>query len=51
VFGQRFQHGRYDAGQKADYLRANVELALERPELAPDVEAFLREIVQRRGLA
>ncbi len=51
VFGQRFQHGRYDAGQKADYLRANVELALERPELAPEVEAFLREIVARRGLA
>jgi UTP--glucose-1-phosphate uridylyltransferase len=50
VFGQRFQHGRYDAGQKADYLRANIELALDRPELAPDVEALLRDLVTRRGL-
>jgi UTP--glucose-1-phosphate uridylyltransferase len=51
VFGQRFQHGRYDAGQKSDFLRANIELALDRPELAPDVEAVLRDVVARRGLA
>ena len=51
IFGQRFEHGRYDAGQKADYLRANLELALDRPDLAPDVEAVVRDVVRRRGLA
>jgi len=50
VLGRRFTHGRYDAGQKADYLRANIELALDRPDLAPDVEPMLREVVRRRGL-
>jgi UTP--glucose-1-phosphate uridylyltransferase len=51
VYGQRFTTGRYDVGQKIDFLRANIELALDRPDLAPQVEALLREIVQRRGLA
>jgi UTP--glucose-1-phosphate uridylyltransferase len=50
VLGRRFTQGRYDAGQKADYLRANIELALDRPDLAADAEAMLRELVRRRGL-
>jgi UTP--glucose-1-phosphate uridylyltransferase len=50
VFGRRFSEGRYDAGQKADYLRANIELALDRPDLAPEVEPMLRDLVRRRGL-
>jgi UTP--glucose-1-phosphate uridylyltransferase len=50
VFGRRFSEGRYDAGQKADYLRANIELALDRPDLAPDVEPMLRDLVRRRRL-
>lgn len=50
VYGQRLTHGRYDVGQKVDFLRANVELALDRPDLGPQVEAFLREIMERRGL-
>jgi UTP--glucose-1-phosphate uridylyltransferase len=50
VLGRRFTHGRYDAGMKVDYLRANVELALDRPDLAPDVEEMIVEVVRRRGL-
>jgi len=50
VYGLRFREGRYDAGMKFDYLRANLELALERPELAPELEQLLVEIVHRRGL-
>ena len=42
--------GRYDVGQKIDFLRANVELALDRDDLGPQFAAFLRELVQRRGL-
>jgi len=50
VLGRRFTHGRYDAGMKVDYLRANLELALDRPDLADDVEAMIAEVVRRRGL-
>ena len=30
VFGRVFTHGRYDIGQKLDFLRATVELAVDR---------------------
>ncbi len=50
VYGRRFVHGRYDIGQKIDFLRANLELALERPDLGPELERMLAELVRRRGL-
>jgi UTP--glucose-1-phosphate uridylyltransferase len=50
VLGRRFVHGRYDAGMKVDFLRANLELALDRPDLAADVEAMLLDVVRKRGL-
>src|SRR5262245_18921308 len=50
VLGRRFVHGRYDAGMKVDFLRANIELALDRPDLSADVEAMLRDVVRKRGL-
>ena len=50
VLGRRFVHGRYDAGMKVDFLRANLELALDRSDLAHDVEAMLLEVVRKRGL-
>lgn len=50
VYGQRFVHGRYDIGQKIDFLRANVELALERPDLGPELGRFLAKLVEQRGL-
>ena len=51
VYGFVFESGRYDIGKKIDYLRATVELALDRDDLAPEFAAFLRDVVQRRGLA
>ena len=50
VYGQRLHFGRYDVGQKVDFLRANIELALDRPDLGPQVEEFLREIMRRRNI-
>jgi UTP--glucose-1-phosphate uridylyltransferase len=41
VFTYEFEGRRYDAGNKLDYLRANVELALEDPVLGPEVRRFL----------
>jgi UTP--glucose-1-phosphate uridylyltransferase len=50
VYGYTFEHGRYDIGKKLDYLRATVELAIERDDLGPDFRDFLADLVQRKKL-
>jgi UTP--glucose-1-phosphate uridylyltransferase len=50
VLALRCESGRYDIGHKLDFLRANIELALDRPDLGPELSEFLRELVQRRGI-
>jgi UTP--glucose-1-phosphate uridylyltransferase len=50
VFAYVCEGGRFDIGQKLDFLRANVELALDRPDLGPEFADILRDIMQRRGL-
>jgi len=50
VYGQVFTEGRYDIGQKVDFLRANIELALDRDDLGPDTERFLLDTLRRRGI-
>jgi UTP--glucose-1-phosphate uridylyltransferase len=42
VLGLPFSEGRYDAGNKLDYLRATVELALARDDLGPPFRAWLQ---------
>ena len=41
--------GRYDVGQKLDFLRANIELALDRADLGPQLRERCAERVHRRG--
>ena len=48
VFGRVFTHGRYDIGQKLDFLRANIEIALDRPDLGPGLADYLRTLVRER---
>ncbi len=50
IYGHVFEKGRYDIGDKLDYLRAMVELAIERDDLGPDFRAFLADLVQRKKL-
>jgi len=50
VYGHTFVDGRYDVGDKLDYLRATVELALARPDLGPDFRAWLATYVNERGI-
>jgi UTP--glucose-1-phosphate uridylyltransferase len=50
VFGYSFESGRYDIGKKIDFLRATVELALDRPDLGDEFKAFLADLVQRRKI-
>jgi UTP--glucose-1-phosphate uridylyltransferase len=51
VYGHVFSDGRFDIGKKLDYLRATVELALDRDDLGPEFAEFLAEVVTRRGIA
>jgi UTP--glucose-1-phosphate uridylyltransferase len=51
VLGYVFSEGRFDIGKKLDYLRATVELALERDDLGPEFREFLIDLVRREGLA
>jgi UTP--glucose-1-phosphate uridylyltransferase len=45
VYGVLFRGRRYDTGDRLDYLRTVVRLAVERPDLGPEFTAWLREYV------
>ncbi|MHB8669825.1 MAG: UTP--glucose-1-phosphate uridylyltransferase GalU [Acidimicrobiales bacterium] len=50
ILAHRFEVGRYDIGNKLDYIRASLELALERDDLSADVRALLVDLVRRKKL-
>ena len=50
IYGYVFETGRYDVGDKLDYLRATVETAIDREDLGPQFRAFLADLVQRKKL-
>jgi UTP--glucose-1-phosphate uridylyltransferase len=45
VFGFTFEEGRFDVGNKIDFLKATVHFALEREDLSADFRAFLETVV------
>ena len=45
VYGYVFTDGRYDIGNKLDFLRATVEFALAREDLGPAFREYLQELV------
>jgi len=44
VYGYEFEGIRYDAGTTMGWLKASVELALERPDLAPEFRQYLKTL-------
>jgi UTP--glucose-1-phosphate uridylyltransferase len=50
VYGYPFSEGRFDTGNKLDYLRANIELAARRDDLGPGLRAFIAEFARREHL-
>ncbi len=44
VFAYEFEGARFDAGTTMGWLKATIELALERPELGPELRAHLRSL-------
>ena len=56
VYGVVFRGRRYDTGDRLDYLKAVVQIAVDRPDLGPDFRTWLGEFsqtlsTQRPGLA
>jgi UTP--glucose-1-phosphate uridylyltransferase len=50
VYGAIVTTGRHDVGKVLDFLKATVELALARDDLAPAFGEFLGDVVRRRDL-
>jgi UTP--glucose-1-phosphate uridylyltransferase len=50
MFAYIFEGVRYDIGKKLDYLRATVELAVDRDDIGPEFRAILADLVQRKKL-
>jgi UTP--glucose-1-phosphate uridylyltransferase len=44
VYAYEFEGKRYDAGNKLEYLRANVELALSDPTIGPPFRTYLQQL-------
>ena len=45
ILGVVFDDGRYDIGNKLDFLRATVELAVDRNDLGAEFRTYLRDLV------
>jgi UTP--glucose-1-phosphate uridylyltransferase len=50
VFALSFDRGRFDVGNKLDYLKATVTFALEREDVGPGFRAWLTALMKREGL-
>jgi UTP--glucose-1-phosphate uridylyltransferase len=44
LYALEFEGRRYDVGNKLEYLQANIDLALKRPDLGPGLREHLRAI-------
>lgn len=50
VYAYLYEGTRYDLGKKEDWIKATVELALQRDDLAPKVAEFLASLARKKKL-
>jgi UTP--glucose-1-phosphate uridylyltransferase len=50
LYAYRFVGERFDVGRPIGFLKANLSMALRRPDLAPEVVPYLRELLTREGV-
>ncbi len=50
VYAHVFEDGRYDVGNKLDYLKATIEFAIDREDIGPDLREWLADLVERKKL-
>lgn len=47
MYGLRFEGRRFDVGNKLDFLKTNIRMALKRADLRDDISTFIRETAAR----
>lgn len=50
VYAHVFEGGRFDVGNKLDYVKATIELAIDRDDIGKDLRKWLVELAERRKL-
>jgi len=50
VYAYVFEDGRFDVGNKLDYLKATIELAIDRDDVGPELREWLADLVERKKL-
>lgn len=50
VYAWTFEGGRFDVGNKLEYLIATIELAIDREDLGEGLRAYLADLVQRKKI-
>jgi UTP--glucose-1-phosphate uridylyltransferase len=50
VYAYVFEGGRFDVGNKIDYLKATIELAIERDDIGKEFRTWLGDFVERKKL-
>jgi UTP--glucose-1-phosphate uridylyltransferase len=50
VYAHVFEGGRFDVGNKLDYVKATIELAIDREDIGKELRRWLAELVERRKL-
>ncbi|GIV00390.1 MAG: UTP--glucose-1-phosphate uridylyltransferase [Actinomycetota bacterium] len=50
VYAWTFEGGRFDVGNKLEYLVATIELAIDREDLGEGLRAYLADLVQRKKI-
>jgi UTP--glucose-1-phosphate uridylyltransferase len=50
VYAWQFEGGRFDVGNKLDYLKATIEMAIDREDVGKDLREYLADLVQRKKL-
>jgi len=50
VYAYVFEGGRFDVGNKLDYLKATIEMAIDREDIGPQLRPWLADFVERKKL-
>jgi UTP--glucose-1-phosphate uridylyltransferase len=50
VYAYVFEGGRFDVGNKLDYVKATIELAVDRDDIGKDLRRWLADLVERKKL-
>jgi UTP--glucose-1-phosphate uridylyltransferase len=51
VYAYVFEGGRFDVGNKLDYVKATIEIAIDREDLGKDLKHWLGDLVERKKLS